>query len=308
MIALLAALVAGAHPLSPTVLRLDQSASGVEVVWRTPRARPVGLQMTPVLPCPPREPGGVTVEADAVQTQWSLDCTNLAGREVAVEGLVPGAPNVLVEWHSPAGLQTVVLHADRTRWTVPADPDPTWTLLETLRLGVWHLWGGLDHILFLCGLMLAVPQRRLVGAVTAFTVGHGISLGLAGSGLLTLPPVLVEVAIALTLVWLAAELLRPEGSPLAEAPGRLCLGIGLIHGLGFAGAWLDLGLSPGSLFGALLGFNLGIELGQLGLIAVVWAAIQWLGRPGQRARSVLAWLGGSVAAMWVWERAALLLG
>ena len=299
--------LAWAHPLAPSVLQITETPEGVEVLWRTPAVRPSGPTPVPALMCTTTEPPKWTVVEGAIETRWRMPCSVGPGDSVGVDGLVPGGPVVLAQWISGDQVRTEVLTASNPRTYHPAGHEEAWT--ATLELGIRHLLTGWDHLLFVCGLVLAVPVRRLVGAVTAFTVGHAISLGLGGLGTVTLPSALVETGIALTLVWLAAELLGEdlEDSWLVRYPMAVCLPFGLVHGLGFAGAWLESGMQAQSRFGALLGFNLGIELAQLVVVVAFWAVLQWVGDRGPYVRWGLAWIGGAIAGMWAIERALALV-
>lgn len=304
MIALWWALtVASAHPLAPSVLVVDDTADPVVVTWREPRLRPVGQRLLPALPCDPVGSPTTTATDQALETTWTLGCPTARGRDAGVQAR-SADDQVIVEYRLPGETSLYVLQGDAA--TVELWASEPSGIADGVGFGIRHLFGGPDHVLFVLGLLLAVPVRRLVGAITAFTVGHGISLGVAGTGLWVPPSGPIEVGIALSLVWLAAELLGPEpsrtGGWLATRPAWLCLPFGLLHGLGFAGAWLESGLDDGSMLAALLGFNLGIELGQLALIALVLAAFEWVGRPSERWLRLAVWVGGAVAGMWVFER------
>jgi hypothetical protein len=148
--------------------------------------------------------------------------------------------------------------------------------------GVWHIWLGFDHILFLVSLLLPAVLARRSGAwrpavsfraafvdvakiVTAFTIAHSITLSLAALGVVSLPSRWVESAIALSVVLAALNNLFPV---VANGRWIAAFGFGLIHGFGFAGALSDLGLPSGSLALSLAGFNIGVELGQLAIVAL----------------------------------------
>jgi hypothetical protein len=198
-------------------------------------------------------------------------------------------------------------------------PEPWREFAEFVREGVWHIWIGYDHILFLLALLLpAVLERRdgawhpapsfraalwaVVQVVTAFTVAHSITLTLASLELVRLPGKLVETVIALTVALAAANNLRPV------LPGKnwaMAFVLGLIHGFGFASVLADLGLPQGSLARALVGFNVGVELGQLAIVAVFFPVAFALRRTAFY-RVVFLW-GGSAAVLalalwWAWER------
>ena len=192
--------------------------------------------------------------------------------------------------------------------------------VDYLREGVWHIWVGFDHILFLLSLLLPAvliwraPRWQPVHGfkpalwdvfriVTSFTVAHSITLSLAALGIVALPSRLVESAIAASVVVAALNNLRPvvEGRRWLVA-----FGFGLIHGFGFASVLVDLGLPPGALALALVGFNLGVETGQLAIVAAFLPTAYLLRRSAFYRRVVLA--AGSLliallAGIWLAERA-----
>ena len=228
----------------------------------------------------------------------------------------------LLRWpssESPGKTLTAVLGPDRPTISLTPGAAPSWaaTLVQYGEEGVWHIWIGIDHVLFLvCLLLPAVfrpgtrePVARLAPAfwdvarvVTAFTAAHSITLSLAALSVVTLPSRLVESAIALSVVLAALNNLKPLVS------GRrwlVAFVFGLIHGFGFASVLADLGLPSDALFLALAGFNLGVELGQLAIVAFVLPLAYAL-RFGALYRSVI-FTGGSVAvallaAIWLAER------
>jgi hydrogenase/urease accessory protein HupE len=170
-------------------------------------------------------------------------------------------------------------------------------------LGIEHIIGGIDHLLFLLALLaLSTSLWQTVKIVTAFTVAHSITLSLAVLGLVHVPSSIVEPLIAASIVWVAVEnLVAPAGA------GRrwLIAGIfGLVHGLGFATALAELGLSRDTLVRALVGFNVGVELGQLAFVVVILPPLVWASRPGRLPRlpQVLSVIVAVVGAVWLVER------
>jgi hypothetical protein len=149
-------------------------------------------------------------------------------------------------------------------------------------------------------------HRRLIAAVTAFTVGHSLTLALSVLGVLAVPQILVEALIALTIVVLALEIQSGQRGPVWKHPWTLPAMLGLLHGLGFASVLFDAGLPSDEIPLALLGFNLGLELGQLGVIAAAgttYAAIRWAIPAAWRGnQTVPAYVIGSLAAFWAIER------
>ena len=170
-------------------------------------------------------------------------------------------------------------------------------------LGVEHIIGGIDHLLFLLALLaLARGLWQTLTIVTAFTVAHSITLSLAALGLVHVPARIVEPLIAASIVWVAVEnLVAPAGV------GRrwlIAAAFGLVHGLGFASALIELDLSRETLVRALIGFNVGVELGQLAFVAVVMPPLAWASRPGRLPRlpQILSAVVAVVGAVWLVER------
>jgi hypothetical protein len=192
--------------------------------------------------------------------------------------------------------------------------------VDYVKHGVWHIWIGFDHILFLLSLLLpAVLVRRegrwharatLRGAavevlkiVTAFTLAHSITLTLATLGVVTLPSRIVESAIALSVVVAALNNIWPV---ITRRLALLAFAFGLIHGFGFASVLLDLGLPPSSLLLSLVGFNVGVEVGQLAIVTA-FLPLAFLARPTALYRKAIM-VGGSalitvIASIWLLERA-----
>jgi hypothetical protein len=199
--------------------------------------------------------------------------------------------------------QEFTLSAERRSASVVlADPAASTTsrsaFVAFLGLGLEHILIGYDHLLFLFALLLApAPLGSTVKIVSAFTVAHSITLALAALDLLRLPVVLVEAAIAVSIAYVAAENLWAR-NPLSRRAGVTVL-FGLVHGCGFASVLRDIGLPTAGLWRALLGFNIGVELGQLAVVLLMVPALSGLGRlPASRrvvpALSVLVCASGLV--------------
>ena len=182
---------------------------------------------------------------------------------------------------APGKAESQRLTAATTGFTVPAPQGRLGVLATYFALGVDHILRGIDHLMFVFALILLVRDRRaLVGAVTAFTVAHSLSLAAAALGWIVVPAPPVEAVVALSIMFLAAELVRPAGAPslTARFPWVVAFAFGLLHGLGFARALLEIGLPEGEVPLALFAFNLGVEAGQLLFIALVLVVGALLGR------------------------------
>jgi hydrogenase/urease accessory protein HupE len=176
---------------------------------------------------------------------------------------------------------------------------------EFFRLGLGHILGGYDHLLFLVALLLGVRRlRSVVTTVTAFTVAHSVTLSAAVLGLVAVPSVLVEPLIAASIVFVGIENLSREQ---AESRWKLTFLFGLVHGFGFAGALRDLGISvqPGGVVLPLASFNLGVEAGQIAVVLAIWPLLRALqGVPAWRARLAPAtsFLIAIAGCYWLVER------
>lgn len=308
----LSAVSALAHPLDPALLELRERGDGVvAVTFQTPRFTALKV----VLPegCNTRSVPEVRwTERRAVQG-WELDCGEggLIGRRVGVEGLRARRTDAVLRVElRDGGLVESVLRPDAPFITI-ATPSGWFAVGRIyLELGLQHILSGLDHLLFVLGLVLLVPNlRRLVWTITAFTLGHSVTLALAVLGFVHLPPAPIELLIALSIVVVAAELARGAsgaGAPRRPMPIYLASGFGLLHGLGFAGALAEVGLPPKAIPLALFAFNCGIELGQLLFVAVALAVAAALRRAPLRwpapFRLAPAYTIGGFAAFWFWQR------
>ncbi|UUZ73619.1 HupE/UreJ family protein [Polaromonas sp. P1(28)-8] len=219
----------------------------------------------------------------------------------------------LVQWIAPGAesAQALVFGTDSAEQSLALQPAGAWkTLRQYLLDGVWHIWIGYDHILFLLALLLPSvlmrrqgqwePAPRLGGAVkevvkvvTAFTLAHSITLSLAALQIISLPSRLVESAIAASVVVAALNNLR------GTIEGRrwvMAFVFGLLHGFGFASVLADLGLPQNALVLALVGFNVGVEIGQLAIVAVFLPLAFWL-RPTRFYRVGVLKVGSLLVAM-----------
>lgn len=221
-----------------------------------------------------------------------------------------------IEWRNGTRLLRVVTPSSPTL-RVYGIPASGWRALAPIvvdytALGVEHILTGFDHLLFVVALALLVRRRAaLLATITAFTLAHSLSLAVTVLGLVHVPSPPVEASIALSIVLVCAECLRPADSLTRRAPWAVAFVFGLLHGLGFASALLDLGVPEQHVPAALFCFNLGVELGQLGIIAVVIGLRRLLRRLGfERAwmRPSLIYAMGSMAAFWSLDRIASVFG
>ncbi len=306
---------AGAHPLAPSLLSFEHRADGtVTMNWRAPVKRPTGQSLRPQVPETCEQLGPATVrrteDESAIVETTEIRCNppDMLGAVVRVDGFEDSSVTVVVRIARRSGdVHHAILDSGTPELTVVAQVDESHSFFEYLMLGVGHLLTGWDHLTFVLGLLVLFGwHRRLIAAVTAFTAGHSLTLALSVLGIISLPTALVEASIALTIVVLALEIQSGKRGPVWKHPWILPGALGLLHGLGFASVLFDAGLPGEEIPLALLGFNLGLEVAQLGVIAVAWlsfTAVRSALPPAWRSsRTIPAYVIGSLAAFWFIER------
>lgn len=307
-----------AHALDPGYLELE--AMGQErwqVTWRAPdvNGRPMPIDARLPDSCSREPPPQPAFDGRAWITGWVATCPGgLSGRVIGIDGLELTSTDTLVRYElEPGQTQVHRLTSAETEFTIPENPGVVDILWSYVSLGVTHILEGVDHLLFVFALLLLIRgRRRLLWAITAFTVAHSVTLAAASLGWLVVPSPPVEAVIALSIMFLAYELaLPPEArDPVTERfPWIVAFAFGLIHGLGFAGALREIGLPEGDIPLALFAFNIGVELGQILFILIVLA----VGAAAVRLRPQLhrqatafthaaSYGVGALAAFWVIER------
>jgi hypothetical protein len=314
---LLLAQAAHAHRFAPSLLKVTETAGQhYNVVWKTPAQTTSSIPMKPVWPesCEVLVASPAQLEGTGKVYNWRLRCEELGedgmiGETLAVTGLGANQASAMLMVNLFDGRSyQQVLNAERFEFLVPAEPDAGEVVRDYSQLGFEHIWGGIDHLMFVFGLLLLVGGgSRLVWTITAFTVGHSVTLSLVTLGYFDYPVAWVEFAIALSIFVLAVELTRTnKGDLLRRYPWWLAGGFGLLHGMGFAGALVETGLPHENLPLALLFFNVGIEVGQLAFILGALAIWQLLKRPvGVRPERLLpipVYILGGFSAMWCMQR------
>jgi hydrogenase/urease accessory protein HupE len=304
---------AGAHRFAPSLLEVRQlSDQDFTATWKTP------AQKVSAIPIEPQFPSACTLtsespwiqEGTGMLRQIQLTCPGgIVGYPLSVTGLGENQSSALLRIYLADDIfHQAVFTADKPSFLVPAEGTPSAVILDYSWLGAEHIWAGPDHLLFVMGLLLLVGwNRRLIYTVTAFTLGHSVTLAMVTLGVFDYPVSLVEFMIALSIFVLAVELARGDmGGRLWRQPWWLAGMFGLLHGMGFAGALAETGLPQSNIPLALLFFNVGIELGQLAFIMllVVITAIgsRLLGAQISRWRPVPIYALGALSAMWCIER------
>jgi hypothetical protein len=250
--------------------------------------------------------GGSWIERWRVRREGGL-----VGQTVAIEGNAVGVTDVIARVERLDGTSQVErLQPGKPQFVVLPPTGTVEVAWSYLVLGIEHILGGIDHLLFVLALLLIVRgSLRIVATITAFTIAHSITLVAATLGWVRVPGPPVEAIIALSIVFVAAEVvhgLHGKRGLTARAPWVVAFSFGLLHGLGFAGALAEVGLPQKAIPVALLMFNVGVELGQLVFVGVVLLLGALLGRMvatrPEWATGIAAYGIGSVAAFWTLER------
>jgi len=304
------------HEARPCYLEIKETAPGkYSVLWRTPVLS--GMRLPVVLKLPDdvrnvKEPAVQQLTDSLVERRW-IDAgpSGLAGRRIEFPGLQLTITDVLVRVERHDGTASTELVRPQRPWFEIAAPRGTLaTAGAFLMSGIEHIAFGLDHLLFVLGLLLIVRTPwMLVKTITAFTVAHSITLTLATLGVVNVPVPPLEAAIAASILFLGPEIVRVqrgETSFTIRHPWVVAFAFGLLHGFGFASGLAAIGLPRSDIPLALLMFNVGVEIGQLGFVALVLLLVRafkvfqvhW-----PRAVELLpAYVVGSLGAFWTIQR------
>jgi hydrogenase/urease accessory protein HupE len=306
-----------ADELRPAYLNIREMEPGeFAVLWKVPAAGDLRLGLYVRLPetCKPRSEPVKGFEADAFFERWTIACPQgLNGREIGIDGLDTSMTDVLARIEYRGGqTQVARLNSSKPRFVVTGGQTALEVAKTYFLLGVEHILTSLDHLLFVLALILLISGYwTLAKTITAFTVAHSITLAGAALGLISLPQKPVEATIALSIAFLARELVmaRPGETRLSETyPWAVAFAFGLLHGFGFAGALNEIGLPQQDLPLALLTFNLGVEAGQLLFVVAVVAGINATSAlfavPSALARRLSAYLIGTASTLWLCTRIA----
>lgn len=309
-----------AHEARPAYFEISETAPGrYAILWRTPVLFGMRLPVALELPEGVRtlgEPALRELSDSLVERRMVVaPGGTLAGARIGFAGLEATITDVLARVELLDGTVTTTLVRPSRPWLeIAVSRGPLAVTGAFLLHGIEHILLGYDHLLFVLALILIVRSRRvLLITITAFTLAHSITLALATLGVVQVPSPPVEAAIALSILLLACEILRMqrgEASLTARWPWLVAFCFGLLHGFGFAGALVAIGLPQGDIPLALFAFNLGVELGQLAFIAVVPGGLAVARRArlpdvvARHAQPVAAYAIGTPAAFWFFERLA----
>ena len=307
-----------AHEMRPAYLQLQQTGPETyNVFWKVPAVSDnMRLSLYVQLPdaCSNLAPPRASFANGAYTEQWSINCPGgLSGSTIRIDGLSATLTDVLVRVERLDGsAQVTRLASSSPSFIVEAAPHRLEVARTYLLLGIEHILTGVDHLLFVSGLLLLVTGfRRLLLTVSAFTLSHTVTLTLATLGFVHIPPAPVEAVIALSIFFVAYEILRKKENPdgLAQRkPWLVAFSFGLLHGLGFAGGLSAAGLPVAHIPLALGFFSAGVEVGHFSFVAVavlLLAAVRhWTIRLPIWSWRLPPYAIGGVAAYWLIVRLA----
>jgi hydrogenase/urease accessory protein HupE len=314
--------MAAAHEVRPALLQITEvSPDRFDVLWKQPSAGEWALKLRPSVSngLLDHEPDEETLSSGFVMRRWmglTVPHRSFDGATIGIDGLASTLTDVLVSVSFADG-QSVqqILRPARPSMQLQLKAGSSAAPIAYLRMGVEHILTGFDHLSFVLGLLLLVSSRlALVRTVTAFTLGHSITLCAAANGWVHVNAPLIEALVALSILFVAVEVVRHQRGQdglTVQRPWLIALIFGLLHGFAFAGSLAQVGLPPQHIPLALLLFNVGVEIGQLLFIGVVLAGLvlcRYLLPPLPRwTRALAPYAIGTLAACWMYQRLPLLL-
>ena len=309
-----------AHEVRPAYLELRQTGSeSYDALWKVPGQGEdlrLGLYVEFPASCTNVTRPRPTMVNHAYSERWIVKCAGgLSGGTIHIAGLSATMTDVLVRLErTDRSTQVARLTPSAPSFVVEAAPSALEVARTYLVLGVEHILLGIDHLLFVLALFILVKGTgRLIATITAFTVAHSLTLAGATLGFVHVPGPPVEAGIALSIVFVAAEIVHSRQGRIGlteRFPWVVAFTFGLLHGFGFASALSEVGLPQSAIPVALLFFNVGVEIGQLCFIASIFAVIALARQVTQRigvSQPAWAWrippyAIGSVAAFWIIQR------
>ncbi len=310
-----------AHEARPGYLELRElGPETYSYLWKRPTGGEVELALSPIIPkgCTLTAPDQQQLTVGAVVVRGTLTCPGgLAGKTIVIEGLEGTITDVLVRLHHSDGrLESYLVRPVSPSVTFGGITTFTSRALSYVQLGIQHILLGADHLLFVLGLLLIVKDRwTLIKTISAFTVAHSITLAIATLGYARAPLPPLNAAIALSILFLGPEIVRTwkgETSFTIRHPWVVAFAFGLLHGFGFASGLTAMGLPKAEIPLALLLFNVGVELGQLGFVVLILLLersfrtleVHW----PRIAERLPGYTVGTLGAYWFIQRTFILVG
>jgi hydrogenase/urease accessory protein HupE len=310
-----------AHEIRPAYLEIKENRDhSLEILWKQPLMGDYGVPLHPSISAGWMEDSlaQIAYTETFLVKRWHIapGHARLNGQTVAIDGLEKTITDVL--------MQVIPLNGPSYTWLIkPINPSAKIEILKPqappiwqyIQLGVHHIMSGFDHLLFVFALVLLVRKRStLVWTITAFTIAHSMTLALATLNIVRVPGAFTEAAIALSIVFLAVELVnhyRGSNGLAYHYPWLVSFAFGLLHGFGFASALQDVGLPQYHIPIALFLFNLGVEIGQLLFVSLMLLLMASNNKLNYRERPWHKYLApygiGSMAVFWMIERIVMIV-
>lgn len=309
-----------AHEVRPAFLQIREiEPATFDLLWKTPAQGDMRLALNVVLPpeCTHVGTPRVTLVSAAAVERRRVRCEGgLLGKRIVIQNLEASLTDVIVRFEPGTGSpKTLRIDGAAPFFVLPKRQSWSAVASAYLYLGIEHILLGFDHLLFvLCLLLLSKELKRLLVAITAFTVAHSITLAATTLGWVNVAIAPVEASIALSIALLAATIVKSRDARSEVErrwPAIACFSFGLLHGFGFASALRDIGMPDDAVPLALVFFNVGVEIGQIVFVVVALAAFGLMRRYAPRPRAVVwrapPYAAGVVASYWFIERTVRIL-
>lgn len=304
------------HEIRPAYLEIKENADqSLQITWKQPLMGEYGVPPQPSISSGWLNDSHVQISytESYLIKRWKIasNHTKLDGQTIAIAGLEKTITDVLMQINLLNNVSfTYLIKPIQPFVTLSLSKKPPPAVWQYIQLGVYHIWASFDHLLFVLGLLLLVKKRTLlIWTITAFTIAHSITLALATLHIIKVSTAFTEAAIALSIVFLAVELVRHYkgfNGFLYHYPWLVAFMFGLLHGLGFASALQDIGLPENNIPMALFLFNVGVELGQLAFVLVLLLIMTSIRRLKLEwslwIYNVPAYFIGTLAMYWFIER------
>lgn len=320
-LALLFSAAAYSHALAPSLLQIEEMGTadeGMFFYWKT-AAKHNGFPLSPNLPskCQFKSKPTFTTDNQSITLSGQVYCSaaSLVGQSIGIQNIHKNPAPVIIRYKQVDGaIVSGLINSENPAWVIPDISAAEQPAYKYLRLGVKHLLNGYDHVLFVIAMVLLIRSAStLIKAISCFTLGHSISLALSTFNIVSFPTGIVEILIAGSIIAMALEIYN-KTTWFAQNVWTVATLFGLLHGLGFAAVLSDFNLPTEERIAALLSFNVGIELGQLLVVATCLLLAKTIGlmnaekwRFVENCPRYIAYLFGSISAFWVIERTQLLV-
>ena len=303
-----------AHEIRPAYLQIIQtSETTYEVFWKVPSMGDAVPKIHPVFPPfftveelkSPNQISGSVIYSYKISSEETLE-----GKILTIDGLNKTLIDALVTITYLNGEKvTLMLQPDKDSSIIPGETSTSDVIKTYSKLGIEHILLGIDHLLFVLALIIITRGKwKIIKTITAFTIAHSITLSLAALGYVNFPTPPVEAVIALSIVFLAVEIIKNQNGQetlTGKKPWLVAFTFGLLHGFGFAGALANIGLPQQDIPWALAFFNVGVEIGQIAFVLVVLIFIKLLSFKKEWPlviKKIPAYFIGSIAIFWMIER------